>query len=134
MQWSDEDGAGFTDGEPWLEPNRNYSEVNVEADRADPDSVWHHYRELIGLRHDEPVLVYGEYDLLLPDHERIYAYTRTLGDETVLVVLNWSDDPSEFAPLGREIDGAEVLYGNYENAPTRPEDDLRPFEAAVYRL
>ena len=134
MQWSDEDGAGFTDGEPWLEPNRNYPAVNVEAARADPDSVWHHYRELIDLRHDEPALVYGEYDLLLPDHERIYAYTRTLGDETVLIVLNWSDEPTEFAPFGRRIDGAEVVYGNYENAPTRPEDDLRPFEAAVYRL
>lgn len=135
MQWSDEENAGFTDGDPWPKLNENYTEINVEAARDDPDSAFHHCREPIDLRNDERALVYGEYDPLLPDHERIYAYTRALDDETRLVVLNCSNEWVEFVFPELEIDGAELLYGNYEDTPISvSEDNLRPYEAAIYRL
>jgi oligo-1,6-glucosidase len=134
MQWSSEPNAGFTDGEPWFAVNENYPEVNVERAVADEASVWHHYRRLIDLRRDEETLVYGDYDLLAPDDEQLYAYTRSLEGETVLVVLNWSERTARFeTDLG--TDGADVLVGNYANAPTTPVGrEFRPYEAVVYRL
>ncbi len=134
MQWSDEPHAGFTDGEPWLPVGDDYAAVNVERARADPDSVLHHYRELIDLRHESDLLVYGDYELLLPDHEQFFVYVRTLGDERALVVLNWS---RERATLDVDVDAAdaEVLIGNYDDPPADPDgSDFRPYEAVVYRL
>ncbi len=135
VQWTDGENAGFTDGDPWLPVNSNYQEVNVEAARADPDSVWHHYRRLTDLRSEDETFVYGEYDLLLPDHEQVYAYTRTLGDERRLVVLNWSDESATFDPDGVGVDAAEVLVTNYADPPTDPAGrEFRPYEAVVYRV
>jgi glycosidase len=92
MQWSSDPSAGFTDGDPWFSPNENYDEINVEAARATDESVWQYYRRLIELRYEEDVLVYGDYDHFLPDHEQLYVYTRTLDEESVVVVLNWSPE------------------------------------------
>ncbi|MWG36254.1 glycoside hydrolase family 13 protein [Halomarina oriensis] len=132
MQWDDSEHAGFTDGDPWLPVNPNYAEVNVAAARADPDSVFHYYRRLVDLRHDEETLVYGEYDLLLPDHERVFAYTRTLGDDRWVVVLNVAAEPTR-VDLPK-VAAADFVVGN----DGRPDDaderlDLRPYEARVYR-
>ena len=136
MQWSDAEHAGFTDGEPWIGVNPNYETVNVEAERADPDSVWHYYRDLIALRGEEDVLVYGEYDLLSPAHDEIWAYTRTLGEETVLVVLNFSSGTPRFEPpTNLEGRDAELIVANYEVGAERVEPyALRPWEARVYHL
>jgi glycosidase len=136
MQWSADDNAGFTDGDPWMPVNPNYETVNVESERANPDSVFHYYRRLVELREDHDVVVYGEYDLRSYDHEQVWAYTRTLGDETVFVVLNFSDDQTGYEPesdlVGRD---AEVLVSNYEAGDRELGDlSLLPWEARVYRL
>jgi Glycosidases len=134
MQWTDEAHAGFTDDKPWFPITDNYDEINVKRERNREDSVWHYYRQLINLRHREDALVYGELDLLLPDHPSIYAYTRTLGDKRLLIVLNWSDEATIFKP--ETIDSADdkTLAGNYDEPPTDPiESTFRPYEAAVYR-
>ena len=135
MQWSDEAGTGFTDGEPWLKCNADYTEINVAAQRDDPASVLNQYRTLIDLRQSTDALVYGDYELLTPEDDQLYAYTRTLDDERVLVVLNWSSESATFE--GSEIDAgdATVLYGNRDDPPTDPTGaSLRPWEAVVYRL
>ncbi|WP_152039596.1 glycoside hydrolase family 13 protein [Salinigranum salinum] len=135
MQWSGDENAGFTDGEPWFAVNENYPDINAETAMADEESVWHHYRELIQLRHDEETLVYGEYDLLLPDDEQFYAYTRSHVRETLLVVLNWSTESARFDCPGLDTDGAELLVSNDPDTPANPvEREFRPYEAAVYRL
>ncbi len=135
MQWSDGPNAGFTDGEPWFAVNPNYPEINVESARSDDDSILAHYRELVELRHAEDVLVYGEYDLLCPDHDQIFAYTRTLDEDAVLVVLNWSPDPATFDASSVDVSDASVMSSNYADAPTPPGGEtLRPYEAVVYRL
>ncbi|WP_416840233.1 glycoside hydrolase family 13 protein [Haloferax sp. DFSO52] len=134
MQWSNEEHAGFTDGEPWIKCNANYETVNVEHARANGDSVWHYYRDLIELRHERDVLVYGEFDLLLPKHPSIFAYTRTLGDERGLVVLNFEPEPVECTvPEGVALDGLELAIANAD-VPTTPQEtfELGPYEARVY--
>ncbi|MCO8266265.1 alpha-glucosidase [Haloferax sp. AB510] len=135
MQWSDDPHAGFTDGEPWFGVNDNYCDINVDAALADENSIWRHYQSLISLRHELDTLVYGEYELLLPDHEQLFAYTRTLGDEEVLVVLNWSDEPATFDAADIDPSRAEILRSNYEQSPENPrEREFRPYEAVLYRL
>lgn len=133
MQWTGADGAGFTDGDPWLALNDNYADINVEAALADRDSVWHYYRRLIDLRNRDLTLIYGDYDLHCLDDEQIYAYTRTLGDEHRLVVLNWSSDPATFDHHEIEASPVQILIGNYDDTPTAPNGaEFRPYEAAVY--
>ncbi|NLV11570.1 alpha,alpha-phosphotrehalase [Halomicrobium mukohataei] len=133
MQWSDDENAGFTDGEPWLKVNPNYDAINVEQARADPDSVWHYYRDLGDLRADRDLLVYGTFDLLAPDDEQVFAYTRTLADERALVVLNVSAQAATFAVPDDAGDGLELAIANV-NAPETPGStvELDPYEARVY--
>jgi oligo-1,6-glucosidase len=133
MQWDDSANAGFTEGEPWLKVNPNYKEINVEQALADSDSIFYYYQRLLALRKKNPIMAYGEYKLLLPEHEDIYAYTRTLDDEKWLVLLNFNEVP-QTVDLSAELSKAtELIIGNYpDNAPTR--ELLRPYEARVYRL
>jgi oligo-1,6-glucosidase len=110
VQWDDSPQAGFTTGTPWLAVNPNHVEVNAAAALADPDSVFHHYRRLIELRHTLPVVVDGTYRLLLAAHEQVFAYTRTLDATTLLVVANLSGQPVE-VDLGEDagLVAGEVL-------------------------
>ncbi|MDZ5457548.1 alpha-glucosidase C-terminal domain-containing protein [Azohydromonas lata] len=137
MQWSDGPHAGFTTGTPWIGVNPNYREVNARQALADPDSVFHHYRRLIALRRALPVVVHGRYELLLPEHAQIYAYLRTLGEERLLVVCNFSRaTPRCELPADLAFEEQELLIANY---PVEAGEDiraftLRPYEARAYRL
>jgi oligo-1,6-glucosidase len=84
VQWTAGEHAGFTTGTPWLPVNPNHTEVNAAAAVADPGSVFHHYRRLIALRHELDVVVDGDYRLLLPEHEQLFGYVRSLGSEQLL--------------------------------------------------
>ena len=128
MQWDAGEHAGFTSGEPWIPVNPNFTEINAEAARTDPDSVFHHYRRLIELRHAEPVVAHGDFTMLLPDDQRIYAFTRRLDDVELLVLGNFS---GEDAPVGLREAGGELVLGNYADAGE--ELLLRPWEARVLR-
>lgn len=146
MQWDASANAGFTTGTPWLKLNPNYPDINAAQAVADPDSVFHHYQRLIALRRAHPVLVHGRYELLLPEHSQIYAYTRTLdadgrgsADERWLVVCNFSGDMPVFdlpAETGQGVNGCDWMLGNYPPC----EGDLlhgvtlRPWEARMLRL
>jgi glycosidase len=132
MQWDDTENAGFTDGEPWLAVNPNYEAINVAAAEADPDSILHYYRELVDLRANHDVLVYGEYELLLPDHESVWAYRMELDDEAALVVLNF-DDTETTVTLPAAQAMTELLVANYDDAAVSDAElTLRPYEARVY--
>ena len=110
MQWDSTPHAGFTTGTPWLPVNPNHAEINAESQRQDPTSVLAHYRRLIALRHDEPVVAHGDFTLLLPDDERIWAFTRRLDDIEWLVLGNVSGDVVD-VPLPSWA-GARVLLSN----------------------
>ena len=128
MQWDAGEHAGFTSGEPWIPVNPNFTEINAEAARTDPDSVFHHYRRLIELRHAEPVVAHGDFTMLLPDDERVYAFTRRLDDVELLVLGNFS---GEDAPVELREAGGELVLGNYADAGE--ELVLRPWETRVLR-
>ena len=138
MQWDDSHNAGFTDGHPWIQVNPNYREINAADQQADADSVYNYYRRLIQLRSEMDVLVYGDYTDLLPEHETVFAFTRSLstdsGTEKVLVVLHF-DDATETFDLPVECTDATLLECNYDRDDTEPETvTLAPYEARVYEL
>ncbi|WP_111766648.1 glycoside hydrolase family 13 protein [Nakamurella deserti] len=134
VQWTAGDNAGFTTGTPWFRVNPNHTEINAAAERANPDSVFHHYRKLIELRHTEPTVAVGDFTMLLATDPTIYAFTRRLDATTLLVVANFSGDEVT-VPVGDEIDAtwgdAELVIGNYPDAGGGL--TLRPWEARVLR-
>lgn len=132
MQWNDRQHAGFSKAEPWIGVNPNYKIINAECAISDPDSIYHFYKKLIQLRKDHEVLVYGSYELILPEHKQIFAYTRTLGKETFLVLVNFFGKPTTF-PLDDSLDlkQADLLLANYQEVET---EKMKPYEARVYRI
>ncbi|OGI18543.1 MAG: hypothetical protein A2287_06475 [Candidatus Melainabacteria bacterium RIFOXYA12_FULL_32_12] len=142
MQWNNSMNAGFTTGTPWINLNPNYTAINVEAARKDPNSIYNYFKNMIKLRKDNPVLIYGKYDLIAKDNEKVYSYTRTLGKEKILVVLNFSEKNTEFS-LEKystnenkiNMSGAKLLIGNYSDSSQDKKDLLlKPYEARVYKL
>ena len=87
MQWDDSPNAGFTTGTPWFPVNPNYRSINAASQVDDPGSVFHHYRALIALRHDEPTVVYGDFTMLLPEDPQVYGFTRRLESTELLVLV-----------------------------------------------
>ena len=89
MQWDDSKNAGFTEGTAWIKVNENYRYVNAASQIKNPDSVFSYYKKLIQLRHENDIIVYGTYNLLLPESDELFVYTRTLGDERLMVICNF---------------------------------------------
>ena len=131
MQWDASENAGFTTGTPWIALNPNYKKINVADQLNRDDSVFHYYQKLIKLRKEYEIIVYGKYELLLPDDENIYAYVRTLGNQKLLTVCNFSKAEQRFDCCGYE--NAKVLISNYDR-DVREDGTLKPYEAAVLLL
>src|SRR5699024_10747550 len=88
MQWNTEENAGVTTGTPWIKVNPNHKEINVEEELENPNSIYCYYKKLIDLRKSSDVLIYGSYELILEDHDQVFAYTRTLDNEMYVVLTN----------------------------------------------
>ena len=131
IPWHAGPGGGFTTGTPWLPLNANADQINVAADAADPAGVMAHYRELIALRRRLAVVRQGRFDLLLPNDEALWAYTRTLGDEVLLVIANMRSTRTG-VPVAElpDLSDAQLLLGG------RGQDvqNLGPWEARVYHI
>ena len=108
MQWDSSTNGGFTTGTPWIEVNPNYATINAAAAVADPNSVFHHYKKLIGLRHEHDVIVHGSFELLWPEHAQLFAYRREFEGATLTVVVNLSN---ETVQVPEEIAG-ECIVGD----------------------
>jgi oligo-1,6-glucosidase len=133
MQWDDSPNAGFTTGTPWLPVNPNHRQINVADARGDPNSVFHYVRRVIALRHADPVVASGDFTMLLPDDELVYAYTRALHGVTLLVVGNFSDTTvAADVPQRGAWAASELVLANYP-VDAGTDLDLRPWECRVYR-
>jgi oligo-1,6-glucosidase len=136
VQWDASPGAGFTAGTPWIAINPDYTEVNAAAEVGAPGSVFEHYRQLIALRHADPVVTYGDFELLLPDHPAIWAFLRRAPEAELLIAANFSADVVKVPlPLASDWASASVVLTNFPGAPLRPLPDLelRPWESVVWR-
>lgn len=133
MQWDDSANAGFTTGTPWIMVNPNYTEINAKTEMEDPDSVFRYYQKIIGLRKKEKVMVYGTYQLLDPDNEKLYVYTRTLDNEKLLVICNFTEE-EEIYSVPEEFSKGEVLISSYHREKAEKEILLKPYEALVLKI
>jgi oligo-1,6-glucosidase len=134
MQWDDSSNGGFTTGpRPWLTVNPNYKQINAKEELADPNSVFHYYRKMIELRSKSPVLIYGDYKDLDPQNPDIFAYTRSLGTEKYLIVLNFSGSPTTCTlPEGLKAGAMKISnLGSIEQQTNTL--NLKPWEARVYK-
>ena len=131
MQWDDSANGGFSTGTPWFASNPNYTTINAASQVNDPESIFSYYKNLIKLRHENDIIVYGRYDILEADHEDLYIYTRTLDDQKLLVICNFRDReielPAEVAEMAEANKG--VLVSNYKENKIH---SVAPYEAVVY--
>lgn len=133
MQWDTTRNGGFTTGEPWLPVHPNYKEINMEANLKDPDSVFHCYRKLIELRKNNPIVVWGEFELVTGVPDQVFMYYRRYEGQTWLVTANFSGEPItlELPELGQ----AGFIIGNYSRDHVDFKQlQLQPYEAFVVIL
>jgi glucan 1,6-alpha-glucosidase len=126
MQWNDEKNAGFTKSKPWLTVNPNYKEINVKKALADPNSIFYTYQELITLRHENEIVVNGDFKLVHDTGDEVLAYYRILGTEKWLVVANLSGEEQQFTSTDRI---KENLLSNYAVRNDLHDITLKPYEA-----
>lgn len=133
MQWDNSLNGGFTKGKPWLSLNESYTELNVEKALADPNSIFYYYQQLITLRKENPLVVWGDYKELLPDDPHLFVYERSLANEKWLVMANFYNKPASYHGEIQEID--KVVLSNYPNPPQNLVGmTLKPYEVIVFKL
>lgn len=130
FQWDDSQAAGFTTGTPWIMVNPNYKEINAKRALEEKDSVFYYYQKLIHLRKQYPVIVYGHYDLLLPDSRQLYVYTREYEGDRLLTICNFTGQKVEYTLLDGFKDG-EILISNTGRSQAEEVLGLEPYEALV---
>jgi oligo-1,6-glucosidase len=137
MQWSDSPNGGFTtSSKPWLAVNPNYATINARQEVEDPNSIYHYYRRMIELRSKTPALIYGAYQDLDPANPGVFAYTRSLGPDAYLIVLNFSRDPVRYILPG-SLRASHLEISNSETMEEKEELivlHLKPWDARVYRI
>lgn len=129
MQWDSSVNGGFSEGAPWIEVNPNYTDINVEAQKEDENSILHFYKNLIKYRKDHEIVVYGSYELLLADDPNVFAYKRSLGEQTLYVLCNFTDQSVDVEIPGYEEDKNQLVI---HNDTEWTKGTLRPYEARVY--
>jgi oligo-1,6-glucosidase len=136
VQWDASANAGFSAGTPWIAVNPDHVDVNAAAQIGQPGSVFEHYRRLTALRHADPVVTDGTFELLLPEHPAIWAFLRSGPDAELLVAANFSAEPVSAAlPVEAGWRDAEVVLASHPDRSPRqlPELALAPWESAVWR-
>lgn len=133
MQWDDTENGGFTTGMPWIGVNPNYKTVNAREQVEREDSVFHYYQKLISLRKEYDIITEGNYELLLPESEEIYAYTRNWQEEKLLIVCSFSENDLRMEIPEEFLEG-QILISNYDRTGVAQEMTLKPYEAfVIYR-
>ncbi len=123
VQWDDSMHAGFTTNEPWIKVADNYQQINVEKALKDENSIFYTYQKLIKLRHERDIITYGEVKPLLEEHKQLFVYERTLGNQVLFVVANFSEEPAEL-PVSFDLEG-EVLITNNDTVSHK----IKPYQA-----
>ncbi|MGB7539101.1 MAG: alpha-amylase family glycosyl hydrolase [Anaerolineales bacterium] len=138
IPWNASTGAGFTTGKPWLPINSDYRQVNVEAQRDDPDSVLSFYRKMIWLRKKTPALQTGDFVSITVGSDRALVYLRETKSQRVLVALNFFEAPCDIRIGSTDLQGSwRVLLSSKRETNLQPVSNiirLGPHEAAIWEL
>lgn len=134
MQWDASENAGFTTGTPWLKVNPNYKAINVEKELNDENSILNFYKKMIKFKKSHEIATYGDFKLIYPEDENVFAYARTLNDELLYVIGNLTSNPVKVSDSQIEFDSSDIVLNNYDIESHRRQKtlDLKPFEVRVY--
>ena len=135
MQWNKEQNAGFSSGNPWIEVNPNYLEINVKKDLQDPKSIYHFYQKLLKLRTNNQVLLDGNYDLITPEDSAIFAYTRSSDKDKVAVICSFVPYKVKYELPEDFVNKNKVILSNYDDREDMASNTiyLRPYEGVVIK-
>lgn len=136
MQWDDSKNGGFSNGEPWIEMNENYKNINVENQINDENSIFNFYKNMINVRKNNDALIYGKYKLILEEDDSIYAYIRELDNEKFIIITNLTDKNVEYVYDKEVLKFDNLLISNYtvSNHECFNKLTLKPYEARMYKL
>ena len=128
MQWNADANGGFSSTAPWLTINPNYKLVNVAASEKDENSILNYLRQLTKIRRENPVFVYGKLEMIDVENKSVVAYTRTLDEKKILVVMNFTKNNATFA-TDINLSTAKILLKNLPKASR--DKTLKPYESIV---
>ncbi len=127
MQWSADENAGFTTGQSWLPIHDDYKICNAAVEDVDENSVLNYFRRLDDLRQHSETLLSGDYEELLKDSEKIFAFVRVTENKKVYVLVNFTLDEVTFP--AEILSQAKFIFGSYG---TNTKGVLQPLEAVIY--
>lgn len=134
VHWNNEPMAGFTSGEPWINVNPNYKKINVAKQEKDPDSILNFYREMVAFRKHHPTLVYGDFEMIQEENNRVFAYLREDEENQYLVIINFSEEENTFE-LDDQLDRSKAVLAVSNYPEPKPSFfDLYPWQANLYEL
>ncbi|KIY70355.1 glycoside hydrolase family 13 protein [Cylindrobasidium torrendii FP15055 ss-10] len=133
MQWDSSANSGFSTGTPWMRVNDDFKTWNAELQIKDEQSVHSFYKKALKTRKENPVLIFGEFELLLPDHPTVIAFKRIHGSQEALVLLNFRNEDASVALADEAKRSWRLLLGNYA-VEEGQSFDLKPYEGRVYIL
>ncbi|WP_288222493.1 alpha-glucosidase [uncultured Clostridium sp.] len=136
MQWNNSINGGFSSSNPWIKINPNYTEINVENQLSNEDSILNFYKKMIKIRKENEALIYGEYKLILEDDESIYSYIREFDNKRFIIMTNLTGKHVEFKYEKELLKYEKLLLSNYK---VEAHSDianvlLKPYEARLYKL
>ena len=132
MHWNN--FGGFSNSLPWMKVNPNTDKINVAMQQADLFSPLNYYKKLISLRKSMPVFISGSYQIELPKHPTVWAYTRKTVSDEAYVITNLSDQPQSVTLPNRWVNTpTTTLLANYPDPSWKKTVTLRPFEAIVVK-
>jgi len=114
--------------------NPNYKAINAAQEEKDPESIYNYFSRMLAFRGKTKAFAYGTYEDLDPKNERVFVYTRTLGNEKYLVVLNFSDEATSYPlPEGMKAGKLEISnLGKTEEGVNALK--LKAWEARIYKM
>lgn len=135
-QWDDSENAGFTTGKPWLKVNPRYTEINFEADRASDDSIFAYHRKLIDMRRENPAIIDGRFEMLLPEHEQVVMFLRRCAQQTLLIIANFcgNENPVQLPEAITAHSWKRILTNRESTIPSLERTAWLPWEVEIYEL
>ncbi len=130
MQWTTDKNGGFTQGEPWIEVNKNYTRINASQQMEDSDSIFHYYQNLIRLRKEYDIIAYGSFQPLDEENPSVFAYKREYKGESLVVICNFYRTWQSWEST-EDLTGYSHLLGNYSDIRIENKMKLRPYEAVM---
>ena len=134
IQWDDSKNAGFTTVTPWISVSDNYKEINAKNALNDKNSIFYHYKKLIKLRKEYPIIAEGSFKMILKDNDKIFAYIREYENQKLLVINNFYGETVDIIINKELINKNTVLISNYEEKPLEENMTIKPYESIAYLI